>query len=42
MCKDLKTIKELCYVSKLEEQILNGNKKPILILKEKDCKYIAG
>jgi len=35
MCKDLKTIKELCYVSKLEEQILNGNKKPILILKKK-------
>ncbi|NFH87695.1 carbamoyltransferase HypF [Clostridium botulinum] len=35
MCKDLKIVKELCYVSKLEEQILEGTKKPILILKKK-------
>ncbi|GAA0063514.1 carbamoyltransferase HypF [Clostridium sp. CTA-1] len=40
MCKDLKTVKELCYISKLEEQILKGNKKPILILKKKSTNIL--
>ncbi|EKO1911714.1 carbamoyltransferase HypF [Clostridium botulinum] len=40
MCKDLKIVKELCYVSKSEEQILKGNKKPILILKKKSTNIL--
>ncbi len=35
MCKDLKIVKELCYVSKSEEQILKGNKKTYFNFKEK-------
>lgn len=35
MMKDMNTIKKYCYVNKLEEEILTGNIKPIVILKQK-------
>ena len=35
MMKDIKTVREYCTVNQLEEKILTGIKKPILILKQK-------
>jgi hydrogenase maturation protein HypF len=34
MAKDINIIKEICYISEKEEQVLNSNKKPIIILKK--------
>lgn len=36
MMKDVKTVKKYCYVNEKEEEILTGNKKPILLLNKKD------
>lgn len=36
MMKDIKTVKKYCYVSKIEEEILTGIRKPILLLNKKE------
>lgn len=36
MMKDLVTVKKYCHVNKLEEELLTGNVKPIVILKQKE------
>ena len=35
MAKDIGIIKEICYISDREEEVLSSNKRPILILKKK-------
>ncbi|NMF06110.1 carbamoyltransferase HypF [Clostridium beijerinckii] len=35
MAKDIGIVKEICYVSDKEEEVINSNKRPIVILKKK-------
>lgn len=35
MAKDIKIVKEICYISYIEEEVLSSNKRPIVILKKK-------
>lgn len=42
MIKDIETVKNYCRVQHLEEKILTGIKKPIVILNQKDCFDLPG
>ncbi|MCM8712129.1 carbamoyltransferase HypF [Clostridium sp. SYSU_GA19001] len=39
MAKDINTIKEFCYVSEKEEEVLTSSKRPIVLLKKK-CEFL--
>ena len=40
MMKDIETVKKYCYINEVEEKIIIGNKKPILILKKKEANIL--
>ncbi len=40
MMKDIDTIRDYCYINEMEEKIILGNKKPILILKKKEINIL--
>ncbi|MGV8981401.1 carbamoyltransferase HypF [Clostridium sp.] len=42
MIKDIETVKDYCRVNDLEEKILTGMKKPIVILNQKECCNLPG
>lgn len=43
MCRDIETVKKICYLSNEEKDILTSHKRPIVLLKRKneDFKYIS-